>query len=385
LIIQIINLTPQGVFKNYSELYKIYRDVYYPGLIGLEIRGLSSGLAGTVKKIVLSVSQICYKNHKKQEDLTDLFIPGSVPDFFELSRKVLALGNEDLGYKIINAVKNYEEYNSKSIKLGTRELPLCSSYVMGILNVTPDSFSDGGLYLNENEAVAHALNMLENGANIIDVGGESTRPGSKPVTAEEEIKRVVPVIEQILQKNSNAIISVDTNKSEVAALALKSGACIINDISAGDFDSDMMNVVKDYDAAVILMHMQGTPENMQVNPQYDNLIRDIYDYLYERAQKAVKAGIKNIIIDPGIGFGKTVEDNFEIIKRISDFKSLGFPLLIGLSRKGFIGKTLGLQVDNRDEATAILESIAICNGARFIRTHNTSLGNKVTRLHNIIS
>jgi dihydropteroate synthase len=251
--------------------------------------------------------------------------------------------------------------------------------------VTPDSFSDGGLYLNENEAVAHALNMLENGANIIDVGGESTRPGSKPVTAEEEIKRVVPVIEQILQKNSNAIISVDTNKSEVAALALKSGACIINDISAGDFDSDMMNVVKDYDAAVILMHMQGTPENMQVNPQYDNLIRDIYDYLYERAQKAVKAGIKNIIIDPGIGFGKTVEDNFEIIKRISDFKSLGFPLLIGLSRKGFIGKTLGLQVDNRDEATAILESIAICNGARFIRTHNTSLGNKVTRLHNIIS
>jgi len=385
LIIQIINLTSQGVFKTYSELYNIYRNVYFPGLIGLEIRGLPSGLAGTVKKIVLSVSQICYKSRKKQADFTDLFIPGSIPDFFELSRKVLALGNEDLGYKIINAVKNYEEYNSKSIRLGNRELPLCSSYVMGILNVTPDSFSDGGLYLDENDAVTHALNMLENGANIIDIGGESTRPGSTLVSAEEEIKRVIPVIEQIVKKNSNAIISVDTNKSEVAALALKAGASIINDISSGDFDPDMISVVKEYNAAIVLMHMQGTPENMQINPHYDNLIKDIYDYLHDRAQKALKAGIKNIIIDPGIGFGKTVEDNFEIIKRIDDFKSLGFPILIGVSRKGFIGKTLNLQVNNRDEATAILESVAISNGARFIRTHNVALGSRVTRLLNIIS
>lgn len=385
MIIQIINLTSQGVFKTYSELYNIYRNVYFPGLIGLEIRGLPSGLAGTVKKIVLSVSQICYKSRKKQADFTDLFIPGSIPDFFELSRKVLALGNEDLGYKIINAVKNYEEYNSKSIRLGNRELPLCSSYVMGILNVTPDSFSDGGLYLDENDAVTHALNMLENGANIIDIGGESTRPGSTLVSAEEEIKRVIPVIEQIVKKNSNAIISVDTNKSEVAALALKAGASIINDISSGDFDPDMISVVKEYNAAIVLMHMQGTPENMQINPHYDNLIKDIYDYLHDRAQKALKAGIKNIIIDPGIGFGKTVEDNFEIIKRIDDFKSLGFPILIGVSRKGFIGKTLNLQVNNRDEATAILESVAISNGARFIRTHNVALGSRVTRLLNIIS
>jgi dihydropteroate synthase len=386
LIIQIINLTPQDVFKSYSEFYNIYRDVYQHGLLGLEIRDIPQKLAKAVQKIVLNEKQICYKKDADKEDETlNLFIPGSLPDFSALSRKVLSLGDEDLGYKILNVVKNYGEYDSGSFRAGGRNFPLCSSYVMGILNVTPDSFSDGGLYYNTDEAAAHGLRMLENGADILDIGGESTRPGSYPVSIEEEIKRVIPVVKKIIEAKSSAVISIDTTKSEVAEQALKAGAKIINDISAGEFDPEIFNVVKKHNAAIVLMHMQGTPATMQQNPHYADLIREIYDFLYEKAQKAVKAGIKNIIVDPGVGFGKTVEHNFEIIRRIGDFKSLGFPVLIGVSRKGFIGKTLGLQADSRDAATAVIEALSIKNGARFIRTHNTELGLQVTKLLNRIS
>ncbi|MBS4035646.1 MAG: dihydropteroate synthase [Ignavibacterium sp.] len=244
---------------------------------------------------------------------------------------------------------------------------------MGILNVTPDSFSDGGKYVDRDFALAHAIKMCEDGADIIDIGGESTRPGADPVSLEEEIDRTIPVIKSIKKEIPDVLISIDTTKSEVANKALESGVSFVNDISALTFDKNMLSIVKKYDAGLILMHIKGIPKNMQDQPDYDDLIGEIYDFLYNQSVAAGKKGLNKIIVDPGIGFGKTVEHNFEILKRLGDFKSLGYPIMIGLSRKSFIGKILDLKIDERDIPTAILESLAIQNSARIIRTHNVKL------------
>ena len=253
---------------------------------------------------------------------------------------------------------------------------------MGILNVTPDSFSDGGLYINSDDAAEHALEMINDGADFIDVGGESTRPGSDIVTEDEELKRVIPVIKKILSAAPETIISIDTTKSKVAEEAIKNGAKIVNDISGATFDEEMLTIVKKFDASVILMHINGTPKNMQQNPYYENVVEEIYDFLFERIKAAEGLEIKNIFVDPGIGFGKRIEDNFEILRRLEDFKSLGFPIVIGTSRKSFLGKTLNLDITERDTATAITESIAVKNGARIIRTHNVIYGKQVCELLN---
>ena len=202
------------------------------------------------------------------------------------------------------------------------------SLIMGILNVTPDSFSDGGKYLEKNNAINHALAMIDNGADIIDVGGESTRPFSDPVSLDEEISRVIPVIEGI-RKESDVCISIDTTKSEVATAALNSGASLINDVSAMEVDPLMIDVALKFDCPIIIMHMKGTPKSMQDNPQYESLISDIKDYLQERVDFIVSKGInsKKIVIDPGIGFGKTVENNFEIINNLNHFTKMGFPVM----------------------------------------------------------
>jgi dihydropteroate synthase len=260
--------------------------------------------------------------------------------------------------------------NTISYKIGEKEFIFNKPYVMGILNVTPDSFSDGGKYFDRDRATNYALEMIHEGVDIIDIGGESTRPGSDFVSFEEEIERVVPVIKNILEKNPEAVISVDTNKSKVAYSALNAGAKIINDISGGTFDTEILNIAAEFNAAFVMMHIKGTPKNMQKNPTYDNLIKEIKDFLYVQTEKAKHAGIKNIFIDPGIGFGKTVENNYEIIKKIKEFKNLGYPVLIGLSRKSFIGNSLNLKIDERDNATAILETMSVNNGADIIRTHN---------------
>ena len=186
---------------------------------------------------------------------------------------------------------------------------------MGILNVTPDSFSDGGLYLHEDDAINHALKMIEDGADIIDIGGESTRPGSDVVSEDEEINRVIPVIKKILDKKPEAIISIDTTKSKVAEEALKNGAQIVNDISGLTFDSEMIAVVKKYDASIIIMHIKGTPKNMQQNPHYDDVVKEVLNFLKAQSQNAEQEGLSKIIIDPGIGFGKRIQDNFELIKK----------------------------------------------------------------------
>ena len=259
---------------------------------------------------------------------------------------------------------------TSSYRFGDVQYDLKSrTHIMGVLNVTPDSFSDGGKYCNIEEAVQRGLEMVLDGADFLDVGGESTRPGSNPVTAEEEIKRVLPVIEK-LKKSTPIPISIDTYKSEVADRALGAGAVIVNDISGLQFDVKMADVVARHEASVVLMHIKGTPRSMHDHPVYNNVIEDICSYLDTGLQIAMKKGIKQILIDPGIGFGKTLEHNLQILKNLRFMEKFGFPILIGPSRKSFIGKVLDLPIDKRLEGTAGASAVAIMNGANILRIHD---------------
>ena len=252
---------------------------------------------------------------------------------------------------------------------GIGERPL----IMGILNVTPDSFSEKGKFFDSQKAIDHAVLMVESGADIIDIGGESTRPGSSGISAREELKRVIPIIEEIADK-VKIPISIDTVKSEVARRALDSGASIINDISALRIDKKMGNVAAKYGSYLILMHMRDTPKDMQNNTEYDDIIGEISRFLDDAAQKAIKAGVSEdkIIIDPGIGFGKSVDGNFVIMKNLDRFLKLGYRLLVGASRKSFIGKTLDLDVDQRLEGSLAAACYAVLNGADIIRVHDVA-------------
>ncbi|HMA61559.1 MAG TPA: dihydropteroate synthase [bacterium] len=276
---------------------------------------------------------------------------------------------------LIEELKNFfASQNGHCLKIRDQILQLDKqTLVMGILNITPDSFSDGGQFDSTQQAISKALEMEKQGADIIDVGGESTRPGAEPVSLDEELKRVIPVIEGIRQK-SDVFISIDTYKSEVAEAALKAGADIVNDISGLNFDSDMADVVASYGATLVVMHIKGTPLNMQDDPQYKNIFDEILEYLDDSVQKARKASIdKNkIIVDPGIGFGKEWEDNYLILRHLNEFKSLGQPLLIGPSKKSFLGKLLDLPVDQRLEGTLAAVTAGIMNGADIVRVHDLS-------------
>ncbi|MFC2171552.1 dihydropteroate synthase [Acidobacteriota bacterium] len=242
---------------------------------------------------------------------------------------------------------------------------------MGILNATPDSFSDGGLYSNCDDAVRRALEMEEDGADIIDVGGESTRPGAASQSAEEELGRVIPVIEG-LRKRSSIPVTIDTTKARVAAEALDAGADGINDISGFTFDPDMTGLAAKRDCPVVVMHIKGTPRTMQREPVYDDVVEDIRTFLKERAAALMNAGLDRgrIIIDPGIGFGKTVEHNLILIARLGRFKDLGFPVLVGASRKSFIGKLLDLPTGERLEGSLASAAISAWNGADILRVHD---------------
>ncbi|MEN2985943.1 MAG: dihydropteroate synthase [Thermodesulfovibrionaceae bacterium] len=256
------------------------------------------------------------------------------------------------------------------------------TYIMGIVNVTPDSFFDGGKYYSKESAVQHALKLIEEGADIIDIGGESTRPGSEPISVEEEIRRVIPVIEE-LAKRVSVPISCDTYKAEVAERAIQAGASIINDISGLRFDSKMAEIVAKYNVAVVLMHIKGTPKDMQKNPYYEALIPEIIEYLRESIVIAKRMGVSEdrIIIDPGIGFGKLLEHNLEIIKKLKDFTLLGKPILIGVSRKSFIGKILNdAPPEERLEGTAAATVASILNGANIVRVHDVGYISKFVKV-----
>lgn len=245
-----------------------------------------------------------------------------------------------------------------------------SPTIMGILNVTPDSFSDGGKYLNINNALNHAKKLLNNGADILDIGGESTRPGALPVSVDEELNRVIPVIEKIFLECPGSKISIDTTKSEVADEAVKYGACLINDISGATFDPKILSIASKYNVPVVIMHIKGTPGNMQDSPFYYDVIKEISGFFDEQVKVAQKNNVNKIILDPGIGFGKRIQDNYTILNNVSLFKKFGYPILIGVSKKSFLGNTLNLEIDNRTNSTIIAETIAVTNGANIIRTHN---------------
>lgn len=251
---------------------------------------------------------------------------------------------------------------------------------MGILNVTPDSFSDGAKYFSLNAAVEKGLQLIDEGADIIDIGGESTRPGSDPVPVEEELRRSIPVIKKILELRKDAVISIDTTKAQVAKQALDNGASIINDISGLTFDPDLISVAKSFDAGLVIMHIKGNPKTMQQNPYYEDVLSEVKQFLMVQTKKAKESGINKIIIDPGIGFGKRVEDNFQLIRNLEVFDSLGYPIMIGLSRKSFIGKTLDLEVSERDIPTVILEAVSLIKSARIIRTHNVKYCYQMVKL-----
>lgn len=276
-------------------------------------------------------------------------------------------------------------YPSLHCPRGIIEFPADRTLVMGILNVTPDSFFDGGKFPSPEPAVVYALQMVEAGVDIIDIGGESTRPGAKPISVQEEIKRIIPIIEKVV-KETTIPISVDTYKAEVARAALNAGAQIINDITAMTNDPVMLSLSATFGVPIILMHMQGMPQTMQTHPEYQNVISDIINYLKNAILNAKNAGIKEeqIVIDPGIGFGKTSEHNLIILRRLSEFLKLNRPILVGVSRKSFIGKILDLQVNERIEGTAAAVAISVINGAKIVRVHDVKEMVRVAKIADAI-
>jgi dihydropteroate synthase len=251
---------------------------------------------------------------------------------------------------------------------------------MGVLNVTPDSFSDGGLHVRPDAALRAAEAMIEAGVDVIDVGGESTRPGAEPVDAEEECRRVLPVIEAIATR-LRARVSIDTMKAEVARRAIDAGASMINDVSAAS-DADMAPLAARMSVPLALMHMRGRPRTMQSDTRYDDLLGEVSGFLRLRAEKVVEAGVSNdkIVVDPGIGFGKALEGNLSILRQLPELRGLGLPILIGASRKTFIGAALDLPVSERQEGSLAVAAVAAWNGAHMIRAHDVAETTRVVRM-----
>ncbi|MGH7259711.1 MAG: dihydropteroate synthase [Nitrospiraceae bacterium] len=267
-----------------------------------------------------------------------------------------------------------------------RRLVLDRPLVMGVLNVTPDSFSDGGRYLEPDAAVKHVLEMVEEGADVIDIGAESSRPGAEPVPEEEELRRLIPVVREVCRRVA-VPVSVDTTKAAVARQAIEAGAAIINDISALQADPAMASVVADAGAGLVLMHRQGTPKTMQQAPRYGDVVADVRGFLRERMQTAGRAGIAedHILLDPGIGFGKNLSHNLALLCRLDELCSVGRPILIGVSRKSFIGEALDRRTGDRLMGTAAAVAVAVLRGARMVRVHEVRAMRDVVRMVDAIA
>ncbi|MCJ2563504.1 MAG: dihydropteroate synthase [Candidatus Thermoplasmatota archaeon] len=302
---------------------------------------------------------------------TDVLLMGTVKQLERATRKLSMQPFEcpRIAEEIEETLENYSK-GALTLKAGGRQLRIDRPLVMGVINVTPDSFSDGGEFLDAEVAIAHAKKLVKEGADILDIGGESSRPGSDTLPAKEELERIVPVLEGIID-DVNVLISVDTCKPRVARKVLDMGVHIINDIT-GLTSAELAGVVARHEAGIVIMHMQGTPKTMQKSPRYDDVVADILRFLRERVKRAEKKGIRreSIIIDPGIGFGKTAEHNLEIISRLKEFKSLGLLVLVGASRKSFIGKVLDKDVDGRLSGGLAMLSMSIQNGASIVRAHD---------------
>jgi len=344
----------------------------------LKLEGTTSVCANVIKQQMLSgggevaVGRGAIDSSAKK---SDCLIMGTLKQYQSLIQKLKLQpwGLSEVSEKIRDVLDKTNQ-KQREIKWGNHRLKFGrKTHIMGVLNVTPDSFSDGGKFFRIDDAVKQAQNLEQDGADIIDIGGESSRPGAEAVVVSEELRRVIPVIKKI-RKKIKALISIDTRKSKVAEEAIKEGANIINDISGLHYDSNMVKVVRKYDVPVIIMHIKGIPRTMQINPRYEDVISQIYDYFEKAVEKAVKCGIdyKKIIIDPGIGFGKRLEDNIAILKRLREFKSLGQPILVGPSRKSFIGAILKKSVDKRLNGSLASCACAIMNGADIVRVHDVA-------------
>jgi len=311
----------------------------------------------------------------------DCLVMGTIAQFERLLPKLRSqpFGLRPLAGRIEAALRNYDE----AVPLCPSGIPLADGpLLMGILNVTPDSFSDGRAYSGVDEAVRAAMQMAEEGAAFIDVGGESTRPGSDPLSVEEELSRVMPVVEALAPALPGRV-SVDTYKARVAADALAAGAYMINDISALRMDPEMVAVVRDAQCPVILMHMLGEPKTMQQEPVYTDVIEELHRFFVERLDWAVDNGLKeeNLLIDPGLGFGKTTAHNVQIMRSLEAFRSLGRPIVVGASRKRFLGDILGIEEPKeRDAATAATTVMAVTAGAHIVRVHRVGLNRDAARL-----
>lgn len=355
----------------------------------VKLAGLRPIAANIIKQEMLSFggdAVVAYGSLDHSVKLTDVLLLGTERQLWQLINKLKAhqFGLPRLADEIEHSLNNYEavppalKVGGKTWRFGAR------TYVMGILNVTPDSFSDGGRYADPAAAFDQAARLIKAGADIIDVGGESTRPGARPVPARAEIARVVPVIRALAKKK--VPVSIDTRKAAVAAAALKAGAVMVNDISGLRHDRRMAGLIARHKVPVCLMHMRGTPRNMQKKPAYSDLMGEIVKYLAESLAIATNAGIlhEKIILDPGIGFGKTVGHNLEILRKLKELKVLGCPLLVGPSRKAVIGAVLGLPVGERVEGTAAAVAVAIASGADIIRVHDVQAISRVARMTDAI-
>ncbi|HEX3166488.1 MAG TPA: dihydropteroate synthase [Chitinophagaceae bacterium] len=265
-----------------------------------------------------------------------------------------------------------------------RLLVIDKPLVMGIINATPDSFFDGSRFNGVDEIVTEAERMLNDGADVIDLGGQSTRPGSDLIPADEEIKRVIPAIKTIANKFPGTIISIDTFYSKVAAAAIGAGATIVNDISAGSMDHKMIGTVAELKVPYVLMHMKGTPQTMQQNSTYENVTRDVLDFFIAKTRELKNAGIIDIIIDPGFGFAKTIDQNFELLKDLSVFKMLDKAIMLGISRKSTVYKTLGVSADEALNGTSVLNTIGLMNGASILRVHDVKEAREAVKLFSAI-
>ncbi len=340
-----------------------------------KIEGINPRTANLIKQEMLSLGGDVALDGRGLDcsaKLTDALLMGTRKQFEKLIFKLNQYpDHQPLGQSLNETLKNISKTHytlrcrKRTFTLGKRTL------LMGVLNVTPDSFSDGGLFFDKEKAIAHGLRMVEEGADMIDIGGESTRPGSKPLSLEEELHRVIPVIER-LAKEVDVPISIDTYKSTVAQEAVEAGAQIINDISGLHFDQDLAKVAAKEDTPLILMHIRGNPETMQRDVHYHSLLSEILQYLRDSIRAAESSGLdpRQIVIDPGIGFGKTLADNLLIIKNLSEFRILGKPILLGTSRKSFIGKILNAEAGDRLEGTLSSIAIGALNGAHIIRCHD---------------
>ncbi len=354
------------------------------GTTAVAILGVTKEQASLIRDILspLPASDI-HPSVSKHPDTDEVVLAGT-PDQLRGFLKAMAknLRTEQLSKKIKTLLDNYLRSDYKIKCRGTVLDLNARTHIMGILNITPDSFSDGGRYVDAHRAIDRAREMAAQGADIIDIGGESTRPGARPLSEDEELARIIPVIRQLAAELSTPL-SVDTYKSAVAEKALTAGASIVNDISGLRFSPDMAKVAADHGAAVVIMHIKGTPRDMQKNPVYADVVAEVAQYLEEGVAAAVSAGVdrERVLIDPGIGFGKTLDHNLTLLERLGEFRAIGRPILLGTSRKKFIGTVLDApEPECLLEGTAATVALGIERGARVVRVHDVAQMARVARM-----